>query len=328
MSTVLSGNWWADSGQPAPSAALQYVDANGATNLITFSVVESEDWTENAEITEHPVEQGANVADHVRVELVKCSLKVFNSNEPITQGPGLGISAPDVPTRGPIALEVPVPSWSKSNLTLQYPIWINPIQARALLQAATGTVGNAVGGRVGSIVGSAVGGLLGALLLSAHAGSAIQHTTAGLTNVSAQAPGVTLDVDQWAGQTDYVHLMHQLLLQLKNSAQLFTVLGTKNTQDSMAIDSLSFSRTPETGSGERVTISFKQIRQVSTQTVAAPIPNLPAGGGNPPVNHGGQDPAPTESASAAHVAVEVVGAALGSAVASVFPSFSPTSAAP
>ncbi len=33
--------------------------------------------------TEHPVEEGANIADHVRDELDRCSLEVFISNQPV-----------------------------------------------------------------------------------------------------------------------------------------------------------------------------------------------------------------------------------------------------
>lgn len=308
MTTVLSGNWYASSGQPAPSAALQFTDASGVNNLLTFSVVKSENWDENAEVTEHPVEVGANVADHVRVSLVKCELKVFNTNEPIGQSQQMG-SYVDQSARGPLSLPVPVPSWSSGSLTLNYPVWDNPILERAALQAATGAIGNAVGGATGSVIGAAVGGLAGALLLKAHASTKTQGTNAGLENVSQ--PASPFFVDQWPGHTDYVQNMHTLLVNLKNTAQVFTVLGTKKTLTPMVIETLSFSRTNETGSGEDVTIGLKEIRQVSTQTVTAPIPNLSAGGGKPPAAHGGQDPVPTTSESAVHVAAVAVQSFVG-----------------
>lgn len=291
-----SGNWYASSGSPAPSACLQYT-ANGALNLLTFSVVIDESWDEDAEVTEHPVETGAGIADHVRVALVKCSLKVFNSNEPIVSSVNLATYA-DQPTRGAYTLQVPIPTWTAKALTLIYPTWDNPIQERALLQEATGAVGSAVGGTAGGAIGSAAGGLLGAFLLSAKEVDVAQATTAGLVNPPAPT-SLAANVDQWPGQTDYVAAMHTLLSELKSAAQPFTVLGTKKTLAPMVIETLSFSRTSETGSGENLTIGLKEIRQVSTMTVPAPIPNLPAGGGKPVVSHGGQDPTPAPQAEGA-----------------------------
>ena len=68
---------------PLQKAYLQWTDTSGSSNLITFAVVTAEDWDEGAQVTEHPVEQGPDVADHIRVELPKCRLRVFATNEPI-----------------------------------------------------------------------------------------------------------------------------------------------------------------------------------------------------------------------------------------------------
>jgi outer membrane lipoprotein SlyB len=288
-------NWYASSGQPAPAAMLQYVDASGATYTLTFDAVITEEWDEPTTITEHPVETGTDVADHLKVELVKCTLKVLSSNEPIYQS-NSGQGFTDQPSRGSLALDVPAVSWTKANLSITYPIWDNPIVLRSLLQSATGGIGSAVGGTAGGAVGSAVGGLAGALLLQAKAESVTQRTTAGLQPLVDASP--VASVDQWPGVTDYVAALHAKLQELKNAGQAFTVLGSKNTLPSMFIDVLSFSRAFETGSGENVTIGLKQVRTVSTSVVVAPIPNLSAGGAKKPANHGGQDPANAPPAQA------------------------------
>jgi hypothetical protein len=306
-------NWYSASGTPAPAACLQYTTTNGPTCLLTFSVVLDESWEEDAEVTEHPVEVGSNVADHVRVALVKCTLKVFNTNEPVV-GAQFGQSSntvtmasyPDSPTRGALTLPVPtaaslgaVPTWTVETLAaLTYSTWDNPIEERALLQLAAGTVGSAAGGATGSVIGAAAGGLLGALLLSAKPGSATVGTSAGLTTSAALVPPANFDVDTWPNQagggTDYVAALHQLLVNLKNAAQQFTVMATKGALLApMVIESLSFSRDEKAGSGEYVTIGLRELRIVTTQTVPAPIPRLPSGGGKPTVSHGTQDPKPT-----------------------------------
>ena len=304
----MSGNWWASSGAPAPSAMLQYNDAVSVNNLLTFSVVESEEWDEDAEVTEHPVEVGGNVADHVRVSLVKCTLKVFNSNEPIRKSVQLGNYSYQ-PNRAALTLPIPVPTWTSQPLTLTYPTWDNPIMARALLQGAGGLVGGAVGGATGNLVGAAAGGILGGLVLAAKEVDVTQQTTAGLQPTDRIPP--TFDVDQWAAVTDYVHEMHMLLVDLKNAAQQFTVLGSKRTLSPMVIESLSFSRTNHTGSGEEVTIGLKEVRIVSTKTVPLPVPNLPAGGGAPPASHGQQDPTPVAPVEAESVLSQALSALRG-----------------
>jgi hypothetical protein len=49
---------------------------------IHFDVVRNETVSLSAAVTEHPVEQGADIADHIRDELDKIRLEVFVANEP------------------------------------------------------------------------------------------------------------------------------------------------------------------------------------------------------------------------------------------------------
>jgi hypothetical protein len=106
-------------------------------------------------------------------------------------------------------------------------------------------------------------------------------------------PPVVAQTQQWqaiatGGVTDFVEKTHALLVQLKNKAQLIDVFGSKQTEYSMVIEELVFHRGDDTGTGEEITIGLKKVRIVQTQTVAAPIPNLPAGGGKPPAKKGAQ----------------------------------------
>jgi hypothetical protein len=146
------------------------------------------------------------------------------------------------------------------------------------------------------VVGSALGGVLGALLLAGKEVDATAQTDAGLQNQSTTWP--TALTEQWAADTDYAAEMEALLIQLKNAAQTFTVFGSKRAPlNPMVIESLTFSRDNGTGSGIDISIGLKEVRQVTTQTVPAPIPALPSGGGTQPVSRGGQDPAPAPPAT-------------------------------
>ena len=57
----------------------------------------------------------------------------------------------------------------------------------------------------------------------------------------------------------------------------------------MVIEELTFHRGNDTGTGELITLGLKKIRIVKTQTVPAPIPNLPAGDRKPPAKKGAQE---------------------------------------
>ena len=265
---------WSD--YPAPPVYLNWTDTAGNINVIVFDVVTAEDWAEGSTITEHPVEKGANVSDHVRVRLPACRLQARVSNEPIDAN-NFG-----QPVVAPLALNVPSPNWVPGPGVVIVPTWVNPIELRSLAGSLVGLAAGPIGGIAGGLAA-------GALLPGFKVDVPVQ-TNAGLVPPVPSALPVP-QVLQWiSGGMDFVAAIHTLLVQLKNSAQLIDVFGTKQTEYDMAIEELTFHRGPDTGTSEDITIGLKKIRIVSTQTVAAPIPNLSAGGGLKTVNKGAQDP--------------------------------------
>jgi hypothetical protein len=79
-------------------AFLMWENKAGQPKELHFDVVTSETQEQNVTATEHPVEDGANVADHIRRELDRVSLEVFVSNTPIA----------DVNNRGGKVATVPI----------------------------------------------------------------------------------------------------------------------------------------------------------------------------------------------------------------------------
>lgn len=77
------------------SAFIKYDD--GAKTL-TFDVVTSETQEFSTAITEHPVEKGSNIADHIRQELTNVRLEVFVSNAPINN-PKFSRQSVDLPVK-------------------------------------------------------------------------------------------------------------------------------------------------------------------------------------------------------------------------------------
>lgn len=67
-----------------PSQAyLTWVDTAGKKQFLRFDVNMGEDHSSDVEVTEHAVEKGANVVDHVRKSVDRFKLDVFVSNSPI-----------------------------------------------------------------------------------------------------------------------------------------------------------------------------------------------------------------------------------------------------
>jgi hypothetical protein len=281
---------------PAQAAVLQWTGADGSTNTIAFDIVETETWQEDATVTEHPVEVGANIGDHVRVALRTCELKVFSSNEPLGGSTPNGASA----VQTTVPLTVPLPTWQGGSNTLFVPHWNNLIELRALAGALIGLGGGArgVGGQIGALAALEAS----QLLLPPFESIKVVVTDAGLVNVPP--PGVpTATVEMQPVPQDFVLVMHSLLTLLKDEATIFSVIGSKGTclapangvaGSGMVIEKLSLVRDVDTGTGESITIGLKEIRVVATQRVASPIANLPAGGGVPPVNRGAQTPVPVQ----------------------------------
>ena len=218
------------------------------TQSLTFDVVTNEHPKFENQITDHVVEVGANVTDNVRVGLVSIDLDLFVSNEPIdtaeqySSGGSLTNEKITTPDTGqvPIAFGGPL---------LLVPIWFSlPIGVPL----------------VASLISSALNPVT--VPIQAQAGTQANH------GIQTGASVLTFPT-----AFDAVKQTHDQLEVLRTTAQLIQVVGTKGTYDNMEIESWDMERNPDTGSGATFTITLKQVRFVSTTTVAAPVSTKPAG---------------------------------------------------
>jgi hypothetical protein len=222
--------------QTVSPASLTWVDDSGTADAIDFDLVLSEEWQQDAEVTEHPVEQGANVSDHVRVALAKCTLTVFATNEPLGSNDFAQATLGSVPVLANV--------W-KSNIGL-----------RGLVQGVAGGVGFAAAGTVGSAAGAAGGALAASLIPPGQA---------------VPTP-IAPNVSQFSAPTDFVEETIAKLLELKNNAQLVTLVGSKQTLENMVIETLGYMRSEDEGTGATITIGLKELRIVTYQQV--PVPDI------------------------------------------------------
>lgn len=236
-------------------AYLQFTLAADTTNTIQtlyFDVVTDESWDGANIITEHPVETGSNVADNIRVGLRELQLTVFSTNEPF-QGNTFTTPAAQQTTIGPYAIpgsELITPD------TLVAQEWANGIPFGPIATFFAEPYPFPFSPDLG---------------LPDNPG--IQQSV----NLLAQ-PDNTID---------YVARMYELLELLRTTGTLITVYGSKNGCKNMAIESVNMDRSSDTGTGAEFIIKLKEIRFVTTQTVAAPQPTIKAA--VPPVSKGQQN---------------------------------------
>jgi|SRR6185312_3579260 len=184
--------------------------------LISFDSTISENHEATADVTEHPVELGSNIADNVKQNPASLTLEVYMTLTPIVPGgPGAGVVIPQL---------------------LQFPTYIPP------LAPTPGALFNLIG--------------------------------SGLTALSQMVfgppPPIVVQVLQFPTQFDPIKLTHTALLDLWSRGQTMSVVTSVKTYDTMVLVNVSLPRT-EPG-GATFTLNFKQIRTVTSATVAAPKP--------------------------------------------------------
>lgn len=242
-----------------------WTDQNlGLSLSMTFDGVLEESWDEDTIITEHPVDRGANIADHVRVGLIQGQFRIVATGDPL--GNNNWDSSRTVTTQlttpaGPVNPPNPPSLVAKE--------WINGI------------------GIAGVLVG--VSGFVGAL--TAHEQDTPIPAPDGLP--PTQGATVAATTLQMVSPRDYIRATINQLVQLKENAQLIKVVGTKRVVDNMVIERFNHTRNADTGNSAEITIGLKQIRFVSTVTVNAPQPTIPRA--KTPINKGPQNPTDAEN---------------------------------
>ena len=251
------------------TAYLAWTDAAGNPQVFVPDLVLEESWTGNATITENPVEIGANVTDNIRIELRKCALKFFLTNEPIERNNWTTVSFAPTTLSLPAKTITPAP-----NPIVLVPEWQNNLQARVLLGTA--------GGRIAGGLGASAASLLASSLLAGRAIDVPVRVNAGQFPATPAHPPLTLNILTPDVTDDFVLLSIEWLEQLKDAGQTMNVYGTKTTcigttqgVGGMAIESLTWVRAQDDGTGATVTLGLKQIRVVQTATVPAPAPSIP-----------------------------------------------------
>lgn len=232
---------------------------------ISFDIVTSETPVLSNTITEHPVEEGANVADHIRPNLDTLSMEVFVSNTPLTGGVLVdtnGVGQYGLGDRG----------------------FVNGIVTDVPTFADGGTMGETVEVRQAPPVG------LGGLLNQALSSITPARVSLALPPIRTTTP-LSYTALEFAEAFNAPRETWEALRELKQSGTLVQVISRDWYLDNMAIQQLTEPRTAEEGTGAKFSIEFRQVRIVRTRQTVAPIPTEARANGG--VGGGAQGPQPT-----------------------------------
>lgn len=201
-------------------------------------VVSTEQAEHTVTATEHAVEEGVNVSDHVRPNLERITLECIISNTPIVSR-----GSPKWPTKKPENLY----GGSREGVEL------NPLEGR---QKATGYSDKPAGpfpvspGALFAVIGNAITSLFG---------------DDGPTKAT---------VDRFSGAPfDAVRDTLNTLLDWQHRAVVGEVITPHRTYSNMIIERVSPMRDSTTGASARISIELREIRKVSSKLITSPLPN-------------------------------------------------------
>jgi hypothetical protein len=214
-------------------------DETGLTESVQFDVVDSEEPEDVATPTDHPVEQGSNITDHVKLEpefltvegIVSNMVNPMLDDDLVTAPVELNVASMTAPGSKTVALDVP-----------SAPIEPSP---SGLLQAA-----------VGGIKALFTGGPK-----FTHVGEARQ------TNRT-----VSISVLQQEAPRDRIRDVYDLLLKAQKRRLLVTVQQTHREHFDMLLTRIAKPKRFEDGKAARFSVDLRQIKVADSQTVQAPQP--------------------------------------------------------
>ena len=225
--------------------------SNGETESIAVDAVLEEQHRSTAVISEHPVEDGSNVSDHVRADQDTISLEIFVTNTPIVEQPSENVSG----------------SFSETNIAAD---------------AAPSRDGNPILSNPGSPPTRL---LLGILVPGSAAKWEAAPFLEDTETAAAELRGATvLQFDDVFDRVNFVYSVMQALLTTGTQIRIVTKL---RTYEKMLLEEVTTPRDAKTGDAIKFNIVARQIRVVSTETVEAP-PNPEQQRGRTRTNRGAQ----------------------------------------
>lgn len=213
---------------------ISWAAASGATFNLEIDAVTDEQHDAANTITEHPVEKGAAITDHIRQNADTISITGTISNTPI--------HLPTDHAGGARQIDVTINA-----------VW-KGYDSRGSVRGVKKTLDDVVPLPLPALLGS----------IPVGQGDEVQ--------IGALVPGgsATTTVKGFSIAFDRVKDCDQALLKIRNDSTLCRVITQLRTYESMGILNYEVSRKPETGDALEFTIVFQKVSTGSTEAVAIP----------------------------------------------------------
>lgn len=235
---------------------LTWKDTAGATVFVQFDVVTHESHEGSVTITEHPVEDGPDVADHARPQGEILTVEGFVSNSPLAtnlfSGPandqaleeGWDFTSVDLDLRS--GLHGALQTVGTKQVKLDIPS--QPFQVSSPVRMGTALITAAL---------DAFGGPPEATVIKREERPPAKQRALVLKTTKPK---------------DRVRLVFEKLSEVRIAHRMVRVETKMAEYDNMMIEKVSLARTPEDGNGGVFTVDLKRVRIVKSESVDAPQP--------------------------------------------------------
>lgn len=275
-------------------ASLIFERPSGQIAVVSFDATPDEGHYFSATVTEHPVEVGSDITDHVRAMPNRLEFTAVISNTPVDDENGTEQTHRNGATgilQGAELLVENAPRRRQGN-----PILVNPGLAPSSVRDASRAA------RFGIAVapqsqGTTIGGLaltvLGSLPIPGIVPEWKPQPMEPTSKRSFQA-----HVLQYGVEFDRVRAVFDELSAMVDGGIVFQLVTSLRTYDNMVFENMGVPRTASDGSSITVSLSCRRIRTVMTETVEVKIPEEPRAkakksrGNKPP-----EEPTPAQNKS-------------------------------
>lgn len=253
-------------------AFIHYQDASGADIAIAFDATVRERHSLSALITEHAVENGSNISDHMRPDNDRLSLEIVISNTPIRTGP----HGPANPALS--HMDGATGEFQKANLfyhrarhrlpggpTLTNP-GSPPLAIRDLAPGAS------LAGNVAGIGGFAGFGLAAVSSVPIIPGVKPVWTAKDIEPDTGEPVSEDVQLLQFSAGFDRVKAVYDALRALKDERIKFTVVTSLRTYEDMGLEEMDVERSADIGNAFEGSLSMRQFRIVQSETVTVTQP--------------------------------------------------------
>lgn len=263
-------------------AFMRFTDEGDVEVLVTFDATERESHIGSAVVSEHPIETGGNVTDHVRADNRLLTLDVMISNTPLGDDSHDARNLLDEPQKishldgaagsvQPATLFFATPRRRLTDPRLL--IEGNPPMALNDILPGVGLAAN-IAGHAGAPAPLGVG--LNAITTIDVIPAIDPKWEEGEMAEGSQGD-VGVQILEWVGDFDRVAAVNELLDRLREVGQLVDIITGLRSYEDMVIEGWDVDRNAQSGSAIRGTLSARQIRKVDSQTVQVTQPLEPRG---------------------------------------------------